>query len=82
MKACDESCSLKKIKSTAKLLDMPEELFLQSSAQLASSHSCFAKNLMQRLEQSSKLTRAPSTCTFVTGDGGGKPDEDRARYSF
>ena len=80
--ACDESYSLEKIKSTAKLLDMPEELFLESSAQLASLHFSAAKNLMQRLEQSAKLTRKPSTYTFVTGDGGGKPNEDRVRYSF
>lgn len=75
--ACDESYSLEKIKSTAKLLDMPEELFLESSAQLASLHFSAAKNLMQRLEKSAKLTRKPSTYTFVTGDGGGKPNEDR-----
>jgi len=75
--ACDESYSLEKIKSTAKLLDMPTELFLESSAQLASLHFSAAKNLMQRLEQSAKLTKMPSTYTFVTGDGGGKPNADR-----
>lgn len=75
--ACDESYALEKIKSTAKVLDMPVELFLESSAQLASLHFSAAKNLMQRLEQSSKLTKVPSTYTFITGDGGGKPNADR-----
>jgi len=75
--ACDESFSLEKIKSTENLLDMSEEQFLESSAQLATLHFSAAKNLMHRLEQSSKVTEMPSTYTFVTGDGGGKPNDDR-----
>jgi len=70
---CDESYSLEKIKATDKLLDMSPEIFLQSSAQLASLHFSAAQQFIPRLQQSAKSTKIPSTYTFVTGDGSGKP---------
>jgi NAD(P)-dependent dehydrogenase (short-subunit alcohol dehydrogenase family) len=73
---CDESYSLN-IKANEKLLDMTAEQFAQSSAQLASLHFSAAQQLMPRLEESALATGTPSTYTFVTGDGSGKPGGER-----
>ena len=69
---CDESYSLN-IRANEKLLDMSPEEFASSSAQLASLHFSAAQQLIPRLE----ATGEPSSYTFVTGDGSGKPGGER-----
>eukprot|EP00586_Coscinodiscus_wailesii_P008197 CAMPEP_0172524924 /NCGR_PEP_ID=MMETSP1066-20121228/294442_1 /TAXON_ID=671091 /ORGANISM="Coscinodiscus wailesii, Strain CCMP2513" /LENGTH=289 /DNA_ID=CAMNT_0013308081 /DNA_START=109 /DNA_END=978 /DNA_ORIENTATION=- len=69
---CDESYSLN-IRGGTNLLDMKCEEFITSSAQLASLHFSAAQELIPRVAASG----GPSTYTFVTGDGSGKPNGKR-----
>ena len=70
---CDETFSLN-IKPSQRILDYSVDEFVTSSAQLASLHFSAAQELIPRLSQSSHL---PSSYTFVTGDGSGKPGGGR-----
>jgi NAD(P)-dependent dehydrogenase (short-subunit alcohol dehydrogenase family) len=71
---CDETYSLN-IRPQDTLLGMTVHDFMSSSAQLAALHFSAAQQLVPRLLESAKTT--PSTFTFVTGDGAGKPGGDR-----
>mmetsp|Transcript_17008 Transcript_17008/g.16421 ORF Transcript_17008/g.16421 Transcript_17008/m.16421 type:complete len:298 (-) Transcript_17008:453-1346(-) len=71
---CDETFSLN-IKPSQRILDYSPEDFVVSSAQLASLHFSAAQELIPRIQFFSSI--GPSSYTFVTGDGSGKPGGGR-----
>jgi len=70
----DETYSLDK----RRLLEMNDEEFRDAGGHLASLHFSAARALLPRLEGISHLTGVGTSYTFVTGDGGGHPQNFRS----